>query len=73
LYGPQAQLAADFQQAGTGLNKPPESIKPPLNPLNTLASLGCKLGKHAGFAKVFMASAKPLLNMRIKGKKVLKA
>jgi hypothetical protein len=73
LNGPKPQLAAFLKKIGAWLNKPPQAIDTPLNPLNTLVALRSKPPKQGGLAEVPAASFVRPRKEGIKGKKVLKA
>jgi hypothetical protein len=53
LNSTQTKLTAEFKDVWTGLNEPPEAIKPPLHGLDTLMSLSGKLRKQAGITVIF--------------------
>ena len=73
LNGPKPQLAAFLKKMGAWLNKPPEAIDTPLNPLNALVALCSEPRKQGGLADVPAASFALRRKEGIEGEKVLKA
>lgn len=73
LNGTQAKLTAEFEDVWTGLNEPPETIKPPLHGLDTLMSLSGKLRKQAGITVILPGFHAMARKESIKTNQVLEA